>query len=153
MALGIRGVQEVAPPVTVPTLHMVRPLAGFDDLTRFILVGVGQHDPLPDLAVLRDHREVLFELVSLQRTEVRFLVGVPTAFFPDYAFDLDTADCQRLGLDDPRDALAVVIITIADGPGPTTANLLAPVVVNAVNRRAAQVILPGSRWDVRTSIG
>ena len=39
-----------------------------------------------------------------------------------------------------------------DGTAPTTANLLAPVVVNVGTRAAAQVILAGTDWPVRAAV-
>jgi flagellar assembly factor FliW len=83
---------------------------------------------------------------------VRFLAAVPTAFFPEYAFELDEAECADLGLRDESDALVLVLLTLGREPASTTANLLAPVVVNARTRAAAQVILSGTDWPVRAAV-
>jgi flagellar assembly factor FliW len=133
----VTGVEEV------PALSFVRPLPGFAELRRFVLVelpGEDGGDP------------VLFELRSLEEPAVRFLAAVPTAFFPDYAFELDETDCAELGLQDEFDALVLVLLTIGADAGSTTANLLAPVVVNARTRAAAQVILSGTDWPVRAPV-
>jgi flagellar assembly factor FliW len=133
----VTGVEEV------PALSFVRPLPGFAELRRFVLVelpGEDGGDP------------VLFELRSLEEPAVRFLAAVPTAFFPDYAFELDETDCAELGLQDEFDALVLVLLTIGEDAGSTTANLLAPVVVNARTRAAAQVILSGTDWPVRAPV-
>jgi flagellar assembly factor FliW len=133
----VTGVEEV------PALSFVRPLPGFAELRRFVLVelpGEDGGDP------------VLFELRSLEEPGVRFLAAVPTAFFPDYAFELDETDCAELGLQDEFDALVLVLLTIGADAGSTTANLLAPVVVNARTRAAAQVILSGTDWPVRAPV-
>ena len=128
----------------LPELSFVRPLPGFGDLRRFVLVelsaGGGDGEP------------VLFELRSLEEPAVRFVAAVPTAFFPDYAFDLDEDDCAELGLADESDALVLVLLTVGHDAAATTANLLAPVVVNARTRQAAQVILSGSDWPVRAAV-
>ena len=124
----------------LPELSFVRPLPGFGDLRRFVLVEL----PAGEGA--------LFELRSLEEPAVRFVAAVPTAFFPDYAFDLDEGDCDQLGLADEADALVLVLLTMGGDAAATTANLLAPVVVNARTRQAAQVILSGSVWPVRAAV-
>jgi flagellar assembly factor FliW len=126
----------------LPELSFVRPLPGFGDLRRFVLVELSGTDGA---------EPVLFELRSLEEPAVRFVAAVPTAFFPDYAFDLGEDDCADLGLTDETDALVLVLLTMG-GDAATTANLLAPVVVNARTRQAAQVILSGSDWPVRAAV-
>jgi flagellar assembly factor FliW len=127
----------------LPELSFVRPLPGFGDLRRFVLV---------ELSGAGDANAVLFELRSLEEPAVRFVAAVPTAFFPDYAFDLGEDDCADLGLSDESDALVLVLLTMGGDAAATTANLLAPVVVNARTRKAAQVILSGSDWPVRAAV-
>jgi flagellar assembly factor FliW len=128
----------------VPELHFVRPLPGFPGLTRFALVRLDEGADDEDCAV--------FELRSLEVPDVRFLVGIPTAFFPDYAFDLDDAATADLALEAADDALVLVVLTVGADSASTTANLLAPVVVNGRTRSAAQVILSGSAWPVRAAV-
>jgi flagellar assembly factor FliW len=133
----VTGVEEV------PELSFVRPLPGFAELRRYVLVEIsGEAGQEP----------VLFELRSLEEPGVRFLAAVPTAFFPDYAFELDEGECAELDLRDESDALVLVLLTVGRDPATTTANLLAPVVVNARTRSAAQVILSGTDWPVRAAV-
>jgi flagellar assembly factor FliW len=74
---------------------------------------------------------VLYELRSVEKPELSFLVGVPRAFFPEYTVELDDQSCDDLGLHEPADALVLVILSAGADPAATTANLLAPVVINA----------------------
>jgi len=129
----------------LPELSLVRPMPGFGDLTRFVLVLLADEGTPDDECVL-------YELRSVEQPAVRFLVGVPTAFFPEYAFDLDEPTCAELGLQDASEALVLVLLTIGDDSASTTANLLAPVVINARTRSAVQVILAGTDWPVRASV-
>jgi flagellar assembly factor FliW len=129
----------------LPEIRFVRPVPGFPGLTRFVLVRLGDETDDDDSAVL-------YELRSVERPEVCFMVAVPAAFFPDYDVELDAHACDDLGLSDAGDALVLVVLTIGSDPSATTANLLAPVVVNARTRRAAQVILSGSDWSVRAAV-
>ena len=127
----------------VPELSFVRPLPGFADLRRFVLVELPADDGGDAL---------LFELRSLEEPAVRFLCAAPTAFFPDYVVELDEVDCADLDLRDEGEALVLVLLTLGRDAAPTTANLLAPVVVNAPTRTAAQVILSGTDWPVRAAV-
>lgn len=143
---------------TLPEIRLVRPLPGFPELTRFVLVrldggatGAGASGP-SGASGEEDAGGVLYELRSLERAEVRFVVAVPTAFFPDYEIELDEAACADLDLQEEDDALVLVVLTVGQDTSSTTANLLAPVVLNARTRCAAQVILSGSDWPVRAAV-
>ena len=147
----------------LPDLVFVRPMPGFPQLTRFVLVRLG--DQTDDAGQADDGQAddgqaddgqaddgLLYELRSLEQPEVRFLVAVPTPFFPDYAIELDAAACTELDLHDADDALVLVVVTVDPDVGGATANLLAPIVVNARTRQAGQVILSGSDWPVRAAV-
>lgn len=135
----------------LPEIEFVRPLPGFPELTRYVLVRLGP--PAGDGDGGTPTAEAaMYELRSTERPQVRFLVAVPTPFFPDYAFDLDESTCSQLRLTDAREALVLVLLTIGDDALSTTANLLAPVVINARTRSAAQVILSGTDWPVRAAV-
>ena len=160
----------------LPDLVFVHPMPGFPQLTRFVLVRLGAGSGArpdadarpgadagpgagPDGAGDRgaqpepdDEQALLYELRSLERPEVRFLVAAPAPFFPDYAIELDETACAELDLHDAGDALVLVVLTVDPDAGGATANLLAPVVVNARTRQAAQVILSGSDWPVRAAV-
>jgi flagellar assembly factor FliW len=141
----------------LPEITFTRPLSGFDELTRFALVRLGSEDgegdgddtPPPGLV---DASAVLYELRSIEAPDVSFVVAVPGAFFPDYTVELDDASCELLGLEASDDALVLVILTVGADVAHTTANLLAPVVINGRTREASQVILSGSDWPVRAAV-
>jgi flagellar assembly factor FliW len=148
----VRAVLERSEDEELPAVSMVRPIPGFENLTLFALVEVGGNQPLPVVSSLSDPTSVLFELVSIEQPAIRFLVAIPTAFFPEYTFDLDQPTCDALGLVDQDDVLTLIVLTIGDAEASTTANLLAPVILNARTRQAAQVILSGTSWPVRALI-
>jgi flagellar assembly factor FliW len=135
----------------VPVITFATPLPGFPGLGSFLLVDVGA-EPSADSSPGPAADPVLYELRSVEQPEIRFLVAVPQAFFPEYAVDLDESACLELDLNDAGDALVLVILTVGVDPAPTTANLMAPVVINARTRAAAQVILSGADWPVRATV-
>ena len=119
------------PPVLtpeIPVIDLVHPLPGFPGQTRFALVQL-------------DEDGVLCQLRSLEDPSLRFLVVPPVAFFPDYApvvSDDVVADLQITSADD---VIVLLVLNAGESLDTTTANLLAPVVVNTATRRASQVIL------------
>jgi flagellar assembly factor FliW len=129
----------------VPEIRFVRPVPGFAALTRFALVRLGEADDPAE-------EPVLFELRSLDDPDVAFVVARPSAYFSDYEFELDEASAADLGLKAADDALILVVLTVGADAASTTANLLAPVVVNVRTRSAAQVILSGTDWPVRAAV-
>lgn len=130
----------------IPEITFVRPMPGFESLVRFALVTLGEDDEVP----------VVYELRSLERPEVRFLVAVPAAFFPEYEISLDDATCEELSLTDASDALVLTVLSSGSSTGgddeQLNANLLAPVVINGRTRSAAQIILSGTDWPVRVAL-
>jgi flagellar assembly factor FliW len=111
-----------------PVLHFAGGLAGFPDTEAYTLREVEGASPL-------------FLLTSVDEDGPEFVVVPPSAFFPDYAPVLDDESCARLALTDAEDAVLLVVVTLGADVAQSTANLLAPVVVNQRNLRAAQVVL------------
>jgi flagellar assembly factor FliW len=137
-ALKTNGGADAAADLSVITF--TQPIPGFPSLKRFVLVRM-------------DDESVISELRSLERAEVRFVVATPGVFFSDYGIEIDDQQCADLGLSDAEDVLVLVMLTVGDDAASTTANLLAPVVINVRTRAAAQIILTGSDWPVRAPLG
>ncbi|MDT0200821.1 flagellar assembly protein FliW [Nocardioides sp. AE5] len=119
----------------IPVLELARPMPGFDGDQRFALVRL-------------DDDGTLCELRSLDHEDLRFLVITPGQFFADYEPVIDDEDANLLGLTSAEEALVLLVLTPGDSLASTTANLVAPVVVNTTNLRAAQVILDEDRHPI-----
>jgi flagellar assembly factor FliW len=65
----------------------------------------------------------------------------PGLFFPDYAPFIDDAVRIALDIQEPDELVLLLLVHPAATLADTTANLLAPVVVNARTGRAAQVVV------------
>lgn len=120
-------------------IELVEGMPGFPDLRVFALVGL-------------DELGLLYALRSLENPDVRFLVVPPAPFFPDYVPEVDDSSCERLGLEAAEDALVLLVVTPGERPEDATANLLAPLVLNARTRAAAQVVLPGVDLPLRAPL-
>lgn len=126
-------------PREVPTIEMVHPMPGFPDVRRFALVEL-------------DDDGLLSALQAVEHPDLRFLVVPPHTFFPDYAPIVDDATVADLGVTSGAEVQVLVILTAGDSLAETTANLLAPVLVNTTNRRACQVILDDTALSVSTPL-
>jgi flagellar assembly factor FliW len=90
---------------------------------------------------------LLYAFTSIEDRSLRFLVAPPEPFFPDYAPEIENDVLAALNTKDPDRLLVMVVITA--GVNETTANLLAPIIVDRDSQRAIQVVLTGSGMPVR----
>ncbi len=112
----------------IPAIELVHPLPGFPDRRRFALVQL-------------DEDGVLCQLRSLEDPDLRFLVVPPVPFFPDYAPEVSDDVVADLQIASPDDVVVLLVINAGDSLGTTTANLMAPVLINTATLRGSQVIL------------
>jgi flagellar assembly factor FliW len=122
------------PSLGLPTIDLAVPMPGFPRYRQFVLVRLNDEG-------------LLYAFTSIEDPELRFLVAPPEPFFPDYAPEIEDEVFAALNTKDPDRLLLLVVITA--GVNETTANLLAPIVVDRDSRRAIQVILNGSGMPVR----
>jgi flagellar assembly factor FliW len=124
---------------TPTQIRPVTPLPGLPDHLEYSLAGL-------------DDDGTLFALRSASDPAVRLFVVRPEVFFADYAPDVGAATRDALGLGDDE-PLLLVVVHPGDEQGPTTANLLAPVVVNLATGAATQVVLDDGDWPLRAPLG
>ena len=93
--------------------------------------------------------ELFSILQSVNNKEIAFIVANPFVFFPDYDFTLDDNIVDFLQLEDSRDVLTLVILTLGETFIHSTANLQAPLILNTKNKRAKQVILHDTNYQTK----
>jgi flagellar assembly factor FliW len=120
----------------LPELGFVVPIPGLGASRRYALAAL-------------DADGVLFTMDSVDEPGARLLVAQPWAFFADYAPEIDDDWAAALGLESESDALVFVVVTVGATLEESTANLLAPVVVNRLTGAAAQIVLSGSDLPLR----
>ena len=111
-----------------------RGLLGFPDYTRYALIQTGEEN-------------YFFWLQSVDEPNLAFVVTDPTIFFKDYDVPVREELQAELQLDDPSYMQVFVICNKVDEW--LTGNLLGPLVVNAQNRLASQVVLTEKKWTTR----
>jgi flagellar assembly factor FliW len=123
----------------LPVIEFVMPIPGFSSLRRFVLVSV-------------DKSETLYSLRSVDDPAVRFMVLAPGRIFPDYVPEIDDATLNLLNAKEPENLIVLAIVSTGDSVADSTANLLAPIVVDPITRRAAQVVLSGTELPIRAPL-
>ena len=88
-------------------------------------------------------------LQSVDDPAVGFPLLEPFLFYPHYAFELADGDAEALGLERPEAAVVRCILTVREDADETTANLLAPIVLNDVTHRGRQVVLQQTELPLR----
>ena len=124
----------IDPMMGLPTIDLAVPMPGFPAHRQFVLVRLYDDG-------------LLYAFTSIDDPSLRFLVAPPEPFFPDYAPEIEKNVFAALNTKDPDRLLVMVVITA--GVNETTANLLAPIIVDRDSHRAMQVVLGGSGMPVR----
>jgi flagellar assembly factor FliW len=107
-------------------------LPAFEQETEFVLIEPPSSAPMVFLQ-------------SLPQSSLCFLALSILAIAPDYSLAVTTEDLQTLHLEADRqprigdEVACLALIAVAEN-GRITANLLAPIVINRLNRRAVQAI-------------
>ncbi len=117
------------------TLHFEVPPPGLAPLRDFSLEPV---DGAPGLFTMRAQPEVGIRLFLIE----------PDQYLPDYAPEFTEEQVEPVG--GPESATLFVVATL-DAAEPVV-NLLAPILVNQDDGRAAQVILDSGDWPLRAKL-
>ena len=111
-----------------------RGLLGFPDYQKYALIGAGSEN-------------YFFWLQSIDKPGLAFVVTDPATFFKTYDVPLKEEIQQELELTDP--ALSQIFVICNKVGDWLTGNLLGPIVVNAANRTAQQIVLTEKKWTTR----
>ncbi|MEZ0493692.1 flagellar assembly protein FliW [Kineococcus sp. TBRC 1896] len=126
-------------PVSAPVIEFVSPIMGLPHHTAFHLL------PL-------DEEGNLWSLREAGGARTRLVVVTPGRFFPGYAPEIDDETAAALDLREASEAAVLNVVNIGDDPATATVNLLAPIVVNHRNLRAAQAVLVGTDHPLRAPL-
>lgn len=109
-------------------------LLGFPSYNRYALIQAGEDN-------------YFFWLQCVDEPTLAFVVTDPAIFFKDYDVPLKEETQQELALTDLNFAQIFVICNkVGDW---LTGNLLGPILVNAQNRLAQQIVLTEKKWTTR----
>lgn len=120
-------------------ISMQGSILGFEDLRNFIL--------------LTDEKNTPFRwLQSVESPSVAFVVINPRVVKPDYSPHISDDDFSMLDISKGEDIALLCIVTIRTSPFQITANLRAPLLINAAMKKAAQVVLSDNDYDIQYNV-
>ena len=111
-------------------------LIGFEDHNEFVLLELADYEPFR-------------WLLSYTDPGLSFPLLDPKPLIPGYEIKLQESEKQLLGLEENEEPKIYVIASIDDEGNQVTVNLRAPLIVNARNQRARQVVLSDGRWEIQ----
>ena len=114
--------------------------------------GIPAFDTEREFTLIKSSPEIPYVfLQSLQTEDLAFLLASPYDFFPNYEFTLDDDSVAELEIVSPEEIQVFVILAMPSGGtvNDITANLVAPLVINATNNQAKQVILDKSIYHTQ----
>jgi len=112
-------------------------ILGFEDFKRYIIL---------------DHfdKESPFKwFQSIEDPSLAFVITDPLIFVPDYKAKVSEEEVKSIELSDTRKAITVVIVNIKKDHSEIAINLQGPIIINADNRLAKQVVIKDSDYSVR----
>jgi flagellar assembly factor FliW len=114
-------------------------ILGFEQHKRFVLLTVEDNTPL-------------MWLQSVEDPAIAFVVINPRIVKPDYAPAISDGDLELLDIQGTEEIALLSIVTLRSDPFRATANLRAPILINAEKRLAKQVILDDSGYPIQHDI-
>lgn len=122
------------------TIHIINGLFGFESYASYLPLSFQEDDSMISLQNLED------ETLS-------FILINPFMIYPDYSPKLSKDDLKELEANSIEDVSFYVISVIRDSVDKSTVNLRAPLVVNALNRKAKQIMLDQPEYTFRHILG
>ncbi|WDH82240.1 flagellar assembly protein FliW [Paenibacillus urinalis] len=110
-----------------------RGIPGFEEETAF--------------AILPYENSPFHMMQSVQEPGLSFLLADPFLFEPQYEFELPQHEAAELQIDEEVNVLCIV--TIGESLSDSSINLLAPIVINPINRQGKQIVLHDTAYVTR----
>lgn len=117
-------------------------IIGFPEMTDFALIHNSEKESVCAVRWLQ----------SMQEPEFAMPVMDPLAVVPDYNPEVEDELLKPIGELDPDSVLVLVTMTVPKDITKMTINLQAPIVINADERKACQIIVDTEKYPVRFPI-
>ena len=122
-------------------INFPKGIVGFPDLTEFALI----HD-------VEKGTETIHWLQSIQEPGFAMPVMDPLLVCPEYNPEVDDELLSHLGELNQEELLVLVTVTVPKDITKMTVNQKGPIVINAAERKATQVIVEGDQYQVKFPI-
>lgn len=122
-------------------IHFPSGIIGFPEITDFALV----HDEEKGVGSIH-------WLQSIQEPAFAMPVMDPLLVQPEYNPEVDDELLKPIGKLDPEEMLVMVTVTVPSDLTKMSVNLRGPIVINAAEKKACQVIVDGEEYAVKFPI-
>jgi flagellar assembly factor FliW len=94
-----------------------------------------------------DYKEPIKWLHSVDSPSTAFIIADPFKFFPAYTFVIEDDVERFLDIKTPKDVVVFVLLKLVENK--VVADLRYPIVVNALNKKAKQLVLDSEKYRFR----
>ncbi|SDH19631.1 flagellar assembly factor FliW [Alteribacillus persepolensis] len=102
-------------------------LPAFEEETSFVLLPFSSDD-------------TFWMLQSMRTPKLALVIADPFVFFPDYRVELTDVVIEQLAIEKEEDVAIFSVLTLQEPFTNTTANLQAPIVLNAAEKKGKQMV-------------
>ncbi|MDV2684290.1 flagellar assembly protein FliW [Alkalihalophilus lindianensis] len=120
-------------------IHFEKGIPAFESEQTFVLLPFEEGTPF-------------YVLQSTTTVEVAFIVINPFQFVPDYQVKLPDATIEQLEITSEEEVATFIMLTVHEPFQETTANLQAPVIINATKQKGKQLLLSNSEYETKHAI-
>lgn len=122
------------------TIDFQESLLGFENMKRFVVI----NNP--------DQENPFKWLQSIDEPGLAFVITNPFLFINNYEFDIPKKVVKELELDKHEDVMIYSIAVIPEDIKDMTLNLKGPIIINAKNNRAIQIVLQNDEYTLKYRI-
>lgn len=123
-------------------IHFPGGIIGFPDMTDFALIHDSEKESVCAVRWLQ----------SMQEPNFAMPVVDPLVIAPDYNPEVEDELLKPIHITDPDSVLVLVTMTVPKDITKMTINLQAPIVINADEKKASQIIVDTEKYPVRFPI-
>lgn len=123
-------------------IYFPQGIVGFPELTKFALIHDAEKEGVCAVRWLQSLQEPAFAMPVMD----------PLAVKPDYNPEVEDELLKPLGELNPEEILVLVTLTVPHDLTKMTVNLQAPIIVNAEEKKACQIIVDSEKYPVRFPI-
>lgn len=114
-------------------------ILGFPDLKEYLII----YD---------NSNEYFSYLQAVEDKDICFIIISPYLVIPDYSADISDDSVKKLVIEEEKDVILYSFITIPEDMKLMTANMKAPMIINAKNRKAVQEVMDNDKYSIRHRI-
>jgi flagellar assembly factor FliW len=115
-------------------------LPGFENARKFIIMSVPEHQPFHWMECVDEGNAIRFAIIN------------PLSFRPDYQPKIKKEELASLNINDSKELLLYVIVTLRAPLMESTANLMGPLFINIREKVGKQIIIENDAYSLRERI-